>query len=507
MTADVMRRRRIVAVVAAVAVVALIAGVLVARGSTGGGAAIASGAARLVPAEALVYVHVSTDRDRGEVRDAQELAERFPGWERMRDAVLEGLAVGDDQGGLDRWLGDEAALALVGTQTETAGSLVLLAVRDEEEARSFVARGTKPDEPASEHRGVHIDTFGRVQAALVGGYLVLGQGATVRKAIDLAQGRGEGLAANATFSRLQARLPDDRAADAYATPDGLRRLLVPAGGALAVAGVLLDRPDLQGTAVALDSAEPGARMRIESVVRGRRGQTFTPTLTDAVPKGALAYLGTKGLDETATRLAAAAGTAALGDLLGRVREGLGADGAATVQKDLLALLHEETALVILPGIPAPTLLVIARTPDEARTRAALDRLTASLPKHVDGAEVAREGDVTVVTMDSTQLRAAVFDGKLAISTSEAGIAAARDTDGGIGDAEGFDAVIPDPERAVTSVVFLDFSQLLRLGEQTGLNDSRAYLAVKGDLSRVHAVGASSTGSGEDTTTEILFQIR
>jgi hypothetical protein len=59
---------------------------------------------------------------------------------------------------------------------------------------------------------------------------------------------------------------------------------------------------------------------------------------------------------------------------------------------------------------------------------------------------------------------------------------------------------------VTSVVFLDFSQLLRLGEQTGLNDSRAYLAVKADLAKVRSVGASSTGSGEDTTTEIRISI-
>jgi hypothetical protein len=504
-SAEIGRRRRLVAVAAAVAVVLLVVGVLVARGSSGG-PAIAGDAAKLVPADALFYVHLSTDRDRGAVEDARELAARFPSWERTRDAILKRLAVtGDGRKDVDAWLGDEMALALLGSSTGTAGSLLLLQVRDEGEARSFVARG-KQGGPSATHRGVRIDRFGAVTAAFVDDFLVLGQSVSVRKAIDLAQGRGTGLATEATFQRLEERLPDDRVADAYATADGLRRLLVPAGGALGVAGVLLDRPNLKATALSVGAGDPGLRVEVESLVPGRKGREFEPSLTGAVPKGALAYLGTKGLDETATRLGAAAGTAALGELLRNAGTALGKDGAQTVQRDLLALLREETALVILPGIPAPTMLVIAKAKDEARTRAALDRLAASLPKLVDGATVRKDGDVTVMASGDTEIRAAVFDGKLVLSTSEAGIAAARDPDGGIGESEAYDAVVGDPEDPVTSVVFLDFSQLLRLGEQTGLNDSRQYLAVKADLSKVRSVGASSTGSGEDPNTEILFQI-
>jgi Protein of unknown function (DUF3352) len=504
-SADAVRRRRLVAAIAAAAVLALVVGVLVARGS-GGGPAIANDAARLVPSDALVYVHLSTDRDRGAVEDARKLAARFPSWDRTRDAILKRLAVtADGREDVDTWLGDEMAVALLGSSTGTAGSLLLLQVRDEGEARSFVARGKQQGSSAT-HRGVRIDRFGAVTAAFVDDFLVLGQSASVRKAIDLAQGRGTGLATEATFQRLEQRLPGDRVADAYATADGLRRLLVPAGGGLGVAGVLLDRPNLKATALALRAGDPGLQMEVESVVAGRKGREFEPSLTDAVPKGALAYLGTKGLDETATRLGAAAGTAALGDLLRNAGKALGEEGARTVQRDLLALLREETAVVILPGVPAPTMLVIAKASDEARTRAALDRVSASLPKLVDGATVRKDGDVTVMASGDTEIHAAVFDGRLVLATSEAGIAAARDPDGGIGESDAYDAVVGDPENPVTSVVFLDFSQLLRLGEQTGLNDSRAYLAVKGDLSKVRSLGASSTGNGEDPNTEILFQI-
>jgi hypothetical protein len=503
-SADGVRRRRVAVVLAAVALVALVVGVLVARGSAKG-PGIAQDASRLVPSNALVYVHLSTDRDRGAVKDARELADRFPSWERARDAVLKRLAVTGGKGDVDAWLGDEMALALLGSETGTAGSLVLLQVRDEGAARSFVARGAARSGPSQEHRGVRIQRFGAVNAAFVDDFLVLGQAASLRRAIDLAQGRGDALAGEATFHRLEARLPGDRVGDAYVTADGLRRLLVPAGGGLGVAGLLLDRPNLKGAAVALDASDPGARLQVESLVPGRKAEEFEPTLTDAVPEGAMAYLGTKGLDETATRLAAVAGTAALGDLLRNAGRALGAAGAQSVQRDLLDLLRGETALAILPGLPAPTMLVIAKASDEGRTRAALDRLTASLSKLVKGAKVRKDGDVTVVSSGTTEIRAAVFDGKLVLSTSEAGIAAAREPGEGLGRTDAFEAVVGNPQKPVTSVVFLDFSQLLRLGEQTGLNDSRAYLAVKPDLTKVRAVGASSTGSGEDTNTEILFQ--
>ena len=59
---------------AAVALVALAVAGFVIAGASGGQPKIANGAARLVPSDALVYVHLSTDRDRDAVRRAQKLA-------------------------------------------------------------------------------------------------------------------------------------------------------------------------------------------------------------------------------------------------------------------------------------------------------------------------------------------------------------------------------------------------------------------------------------------------
>ena len=59
---------------------------------------------------------------------------------------------------------------------------------------------------------------------------------------------------------------------------------------------------------------------------------------------------------------------------------------------------------------------------------------------------------------------------------------------------------------MSSLLFLDFTQLLRLGEQTGLRDSRDYLAIAPDLEKVQAVGVSSTAEEGSSTSEISLLI-
>ncbi len=499
---EAVRRRRLIVLGAAVlAALALAAGVVVAQGG-GSGPAIADAAAKLVPADALVYVHLSTDPDREAVRDAQALGDRFAGYERLRDSVLERLAVGGGDEQVSAWLGDEVALALTASGGETAGSLVLLAVADEAQAKAFVARGARRSGAGTSYRGVALARYGAVYAAFVGDFLALGQQATLRRAIDLQQGRGRSLAADPTFARTAGELPGDRVADAYATADGLRRLLVPAGGVLGALGVVFDRPGLRGVAASLEATEPGAEVVARADVPGRQAAAFMPSLLDAVPESAMALFVTKRLDESATRMLAAAGTANLADLIDRVRRALGAQGERSVSEDLLALLRDESAVALLPSVPAPTLLVIAKARSAPRTQAALALLARTLPRLLPGAKVTQRDGITTIASSTTELDLAVVDGKLVLSTSRQGIAAVRDPDGGIDEREAWGAVVGTPGKPVTSVVFLDFSQLLTLAEQTGLGDSR----FEPDLRRVRAVGARSTGDGEDTTTEIRFQI-
>ena len=59
-------------------------------------------------------------------------------------------------------------------------------------------------------------------------------------------------------------LPADRVADAWASADGVRRLLAPQGGVLGAAGVLLDQPGLKGAGVGLVAHDKGARIVVRS---------------------------------------------------------------------------------------------------------------------------------------------------------------------------------------------------------------------------------------------------
>ena len=125
------------------------------RGAGDGGsgpAPPATGAATIVPADALAYVSLSTDPARPAVSAARKLAARFPDWPLLRTAALNrlGALVGaggaaDFATGVRPWLGKEAALALIAGPNGTTQSLVVLDVARRARAQAFVrSAGASP---------------------------------------------------------------------------------------------------------------------------------------------------------------------------------------------------------------------------------------------------------------------------------------------------------------------------------------------------------------------------
>ena len=123
-TPAVHRRRRLVASLAALLLIALAIVVTLALSGAGGAAPPAIGAAPVVPADALVYVHLSTDRS----RDAGHPAARSPRACRLPSltarwwtASTRSSAAAPRPVNFARdvrpWLGKEAALALLDTTT------------------------------------------------------------------------------------------------------------------------------------------------------------------------------------------------------------------------------------------------------------------------------------------------------------------------------------------------------------------------------------------------------
>jgi hypothetical protein len=191
-----------------------------------------------------------------------------------------------------------------------------------------------------------------------------------------------------------------------------------------------------------------------------------------------------------------------------------------VTRDVLPLFRGETALWLSQAVPAPVLTLIARTKDESATRVAFAKLQVPLARLFAPPSSGGGQAPTFSTRDlggndeayslnlapGVELDYAIFGGKLVLSTSLEGIKAVKSAKGSIADAGSFKATLGDRPGKLSSLVFLDFSQLLRLGEQTGLTESRAYLAVREDLSHIKAIGAAASRQGKASTVELQVQI-
>lgn len=438
----------------------------------------AADTAKLVPASALVYVHLSTDEGRDATAEALALAQRFPGWPRLRDAAVRQLVAagreGANAGEIRPFLGDEAALALTDRGMEVAGSLVMLEVTDREAANRYLEQG-QGTVREGEARGIPTRTFGTLVTAIIDDVLVIGQLASVRDAIELSTGRGRALADDPAYRRAMEGMPDDRAADAWATADGIRRLLAPQAGALGIAGILLDAPGLQATALAATPDDGGLRLRVRRLIdpdaQGKVAGGFEPTLAELMPDGVFAFADLRDLSAVAQRFLSLAPP----DTEARALLEAAQKGGA------LKFLRGEVGVGLSAGGATSVLTLVARTDDEAGARRALRSL-------------------------KTPLVGEVVDGRVIVSTSRAGLAAAKDPDPSLATSEIFRKAVGDPGNDVSSLLFLDFTQLLRLGEQTGLRDSRDYLAVAPDLEKIRAVGVSSTAEEGASTSEIHLLI-
>jgi hypothetical protein len=529
-------------VLLAVAVLVAAAAAAVAVLITSREAGPATGAASLVPDDALAYVHISTDPGRPAVKRSLQVVSRLPDFPLLSGQVMRRL--GAVAGGGSRvdfardirpWLGNEAALTLLNTQSSTAGSLIVLDVRNPAKARAFVAGagGTS----AGSYQGTALYRYPtRTEVAFVRHYMVLGQAASIRSAIDTALGRLPPLSANGAYQRAAAGEPADRVLDAYASPAGVRRLLVPQGGLIAAVGALLYQTTLTGVTLSLSAADGGAKLRVHSTLdpniqpaSGPGNPQFTPTLDKVIPSGSMLLLDVTGLDRIASHMLQAGATGGvvrgLGPLLNRLGSALQSEGVNV--KGIEALFHGETAVAIGPGAGSsrkgssgsPPLIIVTRTSKESQTATQLANLEVPLsqlfPAPSSGSgQVPQFSDRLINGVTAHQLTLApglqldyaVFRGLIVISTSLKGIGVVASHARSLSDQPSYSAALSSRPQQVSSLVFLDFSQLLSLAEQTGLFRGTTYRLLRPDLKKVRAVGLTSTRGEADSTAELFLQI-
>jgi hypothetical protein len=504
---------------------------------TSGPAPPATGAATLVPADALAYVNLSVDPSRTPVKQSLRLAKGFQDYP-LGAASLQGWIGSllgsrtpvDFAGDVRPWLGKEASLAVLDTSTSTAGMLLVLDVSDRSRARAFLTRSGVS--PVGSYRGFQLlRAPNGTELAFVGHYLTVGQDAGVRAAIDVSQGSARSLARDPTYQRTAAGEPAGRVLDAYASAAGVQRVLASRGGPLGALGTLLYQPALQGVAMSVSPSARGADVRIHTEldrslvsIKGTGATRFTPSLQDAIPSGAALMLDTTGLDRLAPRLLGAgkaAGVAGgVAPLFSRLGTALSAEGVNV--SSILSIFHGESAIAITPGTVGvgqpPALVVVTRPANPTRAKAQLASLEVPLAQ-LFSAPAANAGgspqfnDRVIDGVDVRQLSLtpglqvdyAVWHGLVLVSTGLGGISAVISRHTPVAKEQEFREVLGVPDKRITSLLFLDLRQLLSLDEQMGLTHSALLKALLPDLERVRAVGMNSTGGEADSTAELFLR--
>jgi hypothetical protein len=528
-----MRIRLALAALAAAMVVAAVVAVTVGTGPE----PPATGAAAVVPADVLAYVHVSTDPSRSEVRQALGVGARLPTFPLLAAGVIarvSALVGGGTRVDFERdirpWLGREAALALLNTSGSSAGSELVLDVARMARARAFLTHAGAS--LAGTYRGTTLYRYrSGAELALVRHYLVVGQGASVRAALDAASGGEPSLQASLDYQRAAAGEPAGRVLDAYVSPDGVQRLLMPRGGLIGAAGALLYQPQLAGATISVSASGTGVRLHVHSALEGRADalQPFTPTLQEVLPAGTLLALDVRGLQKIAPHLLDAAATAGIGGRIAPLLRHLGAALAAQGVDvgRIESLFSGETAVAIGPGssgqrsskVRSPALMVVTRTSNEQAAIAELANLEVPLsqlfPAPSSGSgEVPQLADRVVdgiaahqvVLAPGLELDYAVFRGLVVISTGLQGIGAVAGRVRELASDPSYRATLSGRPGQVTSLVFLDLSQLLNLVERTGLLRGTRYRTYRPDIERIRAIGLDSTRGEADSTAELTLQI-
>jgi hypothetical protein len=485
-------RRRLLGVAALLVVAGAAVAAVLTLGKTE--AAPAENADTFVPANALAYLHVSTDPARKQ--DQRLLAElkKFPFAAQLQERVVNafgGSGTFDLQRDVRSWLGDEAAIALTNT-----GLLVVLKVDKEQTAQGVLARFAGA-QPAVQYNGQLVRVFIGGAAALVDGYLLVGPQPLVQQAIDTHRSPKQSLAELPAYKRAAGRRPEDRAADAWIT--GI-------AAALALPARLTAAFGNNPLSASIVPTDTGVRIIALRLGGSTPAADFTPALLKSVPADAAAYMGLRGMRRLGAFLPTAAGAA-------------GPTIAARLQP-LLDQLDGEIAVSVAPGVPDPITTLTAHADDPATAREALADLQATIAATLSGSEndtgavptfeerpLTNDLDAYVLTLaGGGELAYAVAGSRVVISNADEGLRRAAADASGVADTEAYKRAVPDPGENTEALAFVATSQLLDLADAAGLNTSATYRAARQDLVKVQTIGATLRRQGSDTIAELNFLI-
>jgi hypothetical protein len=494
-------------------------------------------AAKLVPGDAQLYLHLNLHGDSSQYRQTRDFFSGLPEPQLVTQAISGFVPhtgkVFDLRRDLSPWIGGEAAVGLGGG---AGRGEYLFAVSDRKKADEFLAKFAGKPKAKAKYRGTEIVTYGSAAnragapaSAFVGDLLVLADAATLRRAVDLDHGRGRSLDDAAAAEQVRSLMPDQRAADVYVSRSGVH-LLAGTGGASAQLDTFVDYGASKGFAAAAVAHDHGLGIELFSLLDRKRTKrrpsffaalpAFHPTLAGELDPDAIAYLGIADPAKSAGRLLDEASRAdpALARGFERFRKGLVRSGGVDPQKDLLGLFGGEAAIAVDPPPPVPHVTLVVNGVDEKKAITALARLQKPIvdainPSTTLQAPVFQERSIGGVTARSLRLSPTVdltyatFDGKLVVSTDPSGVQQVRSGKGHLAGTDLYDRTTSALPSRSSAVIFLNLNELFALAEQAGLAENPDYATFRDDIRAVKALALGVRGSDTELETNVFLNIQ
>ncbi|HEY3050486.1 MAG TPA: DUF3352 domain-containing protein [Gaiellaceae bacterium] len=389
------------------------------------------GAAEIVPAEAPVVVAVNSDLSTAQWRQADELLQKFPGRAQLLDGIRSSMK---EDSGLDYEqdvepaLGDEIDLVWLDLAKDGSNVVGITKPKDADAFRRMIEKGNKTGSD-------------KLLYDEVDGWFVV---ADEQAKLDRFEQEMDGakLADDATYKDALAELPDEALVSVYAKGESITKALQDAvreyqGGGASPFQLTTGQLDF----VTASLRAEGDGLRLAGTARAADEPTTEPKvygskLIDDVPGDAIAFLTFRG-DSSFTRRAQSSPTYRRALRQFQKMYGLRLD-------KLLEIFRGEVALYVRPAIPFPqfTLLVSEATGAGARNMNQLFKALASTGGAKPCPPTTEDGiRVRCVDFGEIDLRLAVVDGKIVVTTGPNPVAELRSSEAKLPDSETYkDAV-------------------------------------------------------------------
>lgn len=226
--------------------------------------------ATLAPANSVIYAAAQIDPQGGQERNVRSILRRFPDGERVDERLTAAIdkALKDEDTKLSYsddvkpWVGQNAGVFAAGFSPNAPDAALVVASKDTAESEDAIDRafeGEKTD--GRTHRDVDY-TYApdeKVAAGVVGDFLVIGSDTGFKSAVDAS--KGDSLAEARRYRDALAKVPGERLASFYYTPQLVQAILRSSGANIGpLEGVLTQLYGLGGDepVVSTFRAEPDA---------------------------------------------------------------------------------------------------------------------------------------------------------------------------------------------------------------------------------------------------------